>query len=122
MGARIYVGNLPMDIRTRDVEDLFYKYGKIRYLRPLQVAPRHRGRDAMPLKHRVDESELSPDASLADPDRWTPCLTRRAACRDIDLKTPSRPPAFCFVTFEQMRDAEEACRGRGSVPGSRASY
>mmetsp|Transcript_34297 Transcript_34297/g.78217 ORF Transcript_34297/g.78217 Transcript_34297/m.78217 type:complete len:303 (-) Transcript_34297:708-1616(-) len=64
MGARIYVGNLPMDIRTRDVEDLFYKYGKI---------------------------------------------------RDIDLKTPSRPPAFCFVTFEQMRDAEEACRGRDGV-------
>ena len=27
--ARIYIGNLPPDIRTRDVEDLFYKYGKI---------------------------------------------------------------------------------------------
>jgi hypothetical protein len=24
------VGNLPMDIRERDVEDLFYKYGRIR--------------------------------------------------------------------------------------------
>ena len=39
MGARIYVGNLPMDIRTRDVEDLFYKYGKIRYIRPLTYGP-----------------------------------------------------------------------------------
>ena len=26
---KIYVGNLPPDIRERDVEDLFYKYGKI---------------------------------------------------------------------------------------------
>lgn len=28
--SRIYVGNLPPDIRSRDVEDLFYKYGAIR--------------------------------------------------------------------------------------------
>jgi len=82
------------------------------------------------------------------PPHFSLWLTRRAGCRDIDLKTPSRPPAFCFVTFEQMRDAEEACRGRGPlslslalslslslplsrslthththpVPGSRASY
>ena len=28
--ARIYVGNLPMDIRSKDVEDLFWKYGRIR--------------------------------------------------------------------------------------------
>ena len=27
--GRIYVGNLPPDIRARDIEDLFYKYGKI---------------------------------------------------------------------------------------------
>jgi len=27
--SRIYIGNLPPDIRSRDVEDLFYKYGKI---------------------------------------------------------------------------------------------
>lgn len=30
MATRIFVGNLPIDIRTRDVEDLFYKYGRIR--------------------------------------------------------------------------------------------
>ena len=24
------VGNLPLDIRARDIEDLFYKYGRIR--------------------------------------------------------------------------------------------
>ena len=28
--CRIYVGNLPSDIRERELDDLFYKYGKIR--------------------------------------------------------------------------------------------
>ena len=27
--CRIYVGNLPQDCRERDVEDIFYKYGRI---------------------------------------------------------------------------------------------
>ncbi len=27
--CRVYVGNLPPDIRSRDVDDLFHKYGKI---------------------------------------------------------------------------------------------
>jgi RNA recognition motif-containing protein len=27
--CRIYVGNLPEDCRERDVEDIFYKYGRI---------------------------------------------------------------------------------------------
>mmetsp|Transcript_16340 Transcript_16340/g.38941 ORF Transcript_16340/g.38941 Transcript_16340/m.38941 type:complete len:166 (+) Transcript_16340:713-1210(+) len=62
--ARVYVGNLPLDIRTRDIEDLFWKYGRI---------------------------------------------------RDIDLKTPSRPPAFAFVSFENFNDAEDAIRGRDGV-------
>ena len=61
--ARVYVGNLPMDIRTRDVEDLFYKYGRI---------------------------------------------------KDVDLKTPARPPAFAFVSFDRYEDAEDAIRGRGA--------
>lgn len=30
--CRIYVGNLPPDIRSRDIDDLFYKYGKINYI------------------------------------------------------------------------------------------
>jgi len=30
--ARIYIGNLPPDIRTKDIEDLFYKFGKIAYI------------------------------------------------------------------------------------------
>ncbi len=53
---------MQIDIRTKDVEDLFYKYGKI---------------------------------------------------RDIECKTPARPPAFAFVDFERYEDAEDAIRGRG---------
>ncbi len=30
--GRIYVGNLPPDIRTKDIEDLFYKFGKIVFI------------------------------------------------------------------------------------------
>ena len=30
--GRIYVGNLPPDIRSRDIEDLFYKFGKIVFI------------------------------------------------------------------------------------------
>ena len=28
-GSRVYVGNLPMDVREKDLEDVFYKYGRI---------------------------------------------------------------------------------------------
>ncbi len=27
--CKVYVGNLPQDIRVKDLEDVFYKYGKI---------------------------------------------------------------------------------------------
>lgn len=30
--GRVYVGNLPPDIRSRDIEDLFYKFGKITFI------------------------------------------------------------------------------------------
>uniref|UniRef100_A0A1B6FSK3 RRM domain-containing protein n=1 Tax=Cuerna arida TaxID=1464854 RepID=A0A1B6FSK3_9HEMI len=30
--TRIYVGNLPPDIRTKDIEDLFYKFGKVMFV------------------------------------------------------------------------------------------
>lgn len=29
MSRVIFCGNLPVDVRTREIEDLFYKYGKI---------------------------------------------------------------------------------------------
>ncbi|KAJ6677434.1 SERINE/ARGININE RICH SPLICING FACTOR [Salix viminalis] len=57
----IYVGNLPADIRESEIEDLFYKYGRV---------------------------------------------------LDVELKIPPRPPCYCFVEFENARDAEDAIRGR----------
>ena len=30
--TRVYVGNLPPDIRTKDIEDLFYKFGDIAFV------------------------------------------------------------------------------------------
>ncbi|KAL7003779.1 Serine/arginine-rich splicing factor sr34a [Sarracenia purpurea var. burkii] len=57
----IYVGNLPADIKEWEIEDLFYKYGRI---------------------------------------------------LDIELKIPPRPPCYCFVEFDNARDAEDAIRGR----------
>ncbi|XP_054279549.1 serine/arginine-rich splicing factor 1B-like [Macrosteles quadrilineatus] len=30
--CRIYVGNLPPDIRTKDIQDLFYKFGKVSFV------------------------------------------------------------------------------------------
>ncbi|CAH9073829.1 unnamed protein product [Cuscuta epithymum] len=61
LSRTIYVGNLPEDIREREVEDLFYKYGNI---------------------------------------------------VEIELKNPSKPPAYAFVEFEDRYDAEDAIRGR----------
>lgn len=30
--CRVYAGNLPPDVRVKDVEDLFFKYGPIRFV------------------------------------------------------------------------------------------
>lgn len=43
MSSRIvYVGNLPLDIKHRELEDLFYKYGRIRNV-DLKLPPRPPG-------------------------------------------------------------------------------
>ncbi|AQK85219.1 ASF/SF2-like pre-mRNA splicing factor SRP31 [Zea mays] len=41
-GCTIYVGNLPGDIREREVDDLFYKYGRIVEI-DLKIPPRPPG-------------------------------------------------------------------------------
>ena len=33
---------------------------------------------------------------------------------EVDLKTPSRPPAFAFIEFDSSRAAEDAVAGRDS--------
>lgn len=37
---------------------------------------------------------------------------RYGRIRDIDIKSPARPPAFAFISFEDRRDAEDAVYGR----------
>jgi RNA recognition motif-containing protein len=37
---------------------------------------------------------------------------RYGRIEDIDIKTPARPPAFAFVTYEDSRDADDAIRSR----------
>lgn len=37
--------------------------------------------------------------------------SRYGRIREIDLKTPHRPPAFAFITFDDHRDADDAIRG-----------
>ena len=39
-------------------------------------------------------------------------FSRYGKIRDIDLKTPARPPAFAFITFDDYRDAQDAVRYR----------
>lgn len=42
MSRRVFVGNLPQDIRERELEDLFYKYGRIVEI-DLKLPPRPPG-------------------------------------------------------------------------------
>ena len=39
-------------------------------------------------------------------------MRRYGKIREIDLKTPARPPAFAFIAFDDYRDAQDAIRGR----------
>ncbi|RYG64856.1 hypothetical protein EON64_13130 [archaeon] len=39
-------------------------------------------------------------------------ISRYGRIRDIEIKTPARPPAFAFISFDDRRDAEDAIRGR----------
>ncbi len=57
----VYVGNLPLNVTRREIEDLFSKYGRV---------------------------------------------------RNVDLKLPPRPPGFCFIEFDDPRDAQDAVTGR----------
>ncbi|KAL6005764.1 Serine/arginine-rich splicing factor sr34a [Asimina triloba] len=82
----IYVGNLPGDIREREVEDLFYKayLQTLTGLQALRLGASGGGLAASPYGHIVN----------------------------VELKIPPRPPSYCFVEFENARDAEDAIRGR----------
>ncbi len=74
--ARIFVGNLPIDIKEREIEDIFDRQKILLCYLP------------------------EPNA-----------IFRYGKIRDIDIKCPSRPPAFAFITFDHYRDAEDAIAG-----------
>ncbi|OXB79079.1 UNVERIFIED_CONTAM: hypothetical protein H355_005955 [Colinus virginianus] len=62
--CRIYVGNLPPDIRTKDIEDVFYKYGAIR---DIDLKNRRGGppfafvefEDPRIVKRRIEEDQIN---------------------------------------------------------------
>jgi splicing factor, arginine/serine-rich 1 len=41
-------------------------------------------------------------------------ILRYGKVKEIDIKTPPRPPAFAFVTFEDEDDASDAVKGRSN--------
>ena len=87
-GCVIFVGNLPGDVREREVEDLFIKVG---------IGARYRPRCYKCTRlllycYFCRESYVMPC-----------CNVQYGRIRHIDLKTPPRPPAFSFVEFEDPR-------------------
>ncbi|KAG6746563.1 hypothetical protein POTOM_048915 [Populus tomentosa] len=90
----IYVGNLPADIRESEIEDLFYKYGRILDVE-LKIPPR-------PPCYCFVEVKPSPHLILAAYGART--LTHNRGLHHWTC-------VFRFQ-FENARDAEDAIRGR----------
>lgn len=118
----IFIGNLPGDVREREVEDLFYKASaRLLQARTLQYP-------SVPflvstLSEQLTASQL-PTAAGASRHLSGPLLAAVCTCfqslrcfcaqygriRHIDLKVPPRPPAFAFVEFEDPRYVGSGCR------------
>ncbi|KIH56161.1 hypothetical protein ANCDUO_13663 [Ancylostoma duodenale] len=112
--SRVYVGNLPPDVREKDIEDIFAKYGKIRFIDikggrgPLYAFidfddPRM-GRD----DSRVYVGNLPPDVREKDIED---IFAKYGKIRFIDIKG-GRGPLYAFIDFDDPRDADDAVRGR----------
>lgn len=117
----LYVGNLPGDIRERELEDLFYK------VLPSNV-----------LRIQLDFKCLLISCNAWFFSKKIPFKLQYGPIAHIDLKIPPRPPGYAFVEvslkshrmhwnliqylffiryhllsqFEEVRDAEDAIRGR----------
>ncbi len=90
--SRVYVGNLPLDVRERDLEDLFAKASE---------AAR-----AGQCPQRASERWLQPSASVPLGGDSLMCVLFDAPCspqfgryRYIDVKNQGRPPAFAFIEY-----------------------
>ncbi len=101
MTTRVYVGNLPLDIRERELEDIFAKVGGCGCC----VAACGLARAARmgcawgPCSRRGPTPFLTP---------CPPCprgSSQYGRIRSIDIKTPGRPPAFAFIEFGEWPPA-----------------
>lgn len=73
-GRAIFVGNLPIDVREKELDEIFYKV------------------------ENVTEGFQMSWQSYAD---WALCLPLQfGRIRMIDIKKPSRPPGFAFIEFD----------------------
>ena len=109
-GAAIFVGNLPNDIREREVEDLFIKV-KGHSVSQLGIpsawwcalSPSDcSDGSALPSACAEHACPLISWPSKAWAEQFHVCL-QYGRVRSIDLKTPPRPPAFAFVEFDDAR-------------------
>ncbi|KAJ6334489.1 hypothetical protein OIU78_011383, partial [Salix suchowensis] len=111
----LYVGNLPGDIREKEVEDLFYKGFVLSWT--ITYYTYLNGTIKLLLKLN-GEAPSSLDCATGDKMIIGVTKNRDGRCMimgpvaHIDLKIPPRPPGYAFVEFEEARDAEDAIRGR----------
>lgn len=101
--GRIYVGNLPMDVQERDIEDLFFKYGKIRDIELKN------NRGTIPFAFvRFEDPRWVPGLMLS----FSPSLTEdREHGGSISQKSLNRKKVRSNLLFSH-RDAEDAVYGR----------
>ena len=90
MSSRIYIGNLPMDVRERELDDLFYKVVPV--LDTFVVNMQN---------HDVALHLLILRAPLA-------CRHQFGRITDMQIKRPHRPPAFGAWCVGPKRPAEDS--------------
>jgi RNA recognition motif-containing protein len=103
----IYVGNLPNDIKERELQELFEK-----------VSSCHAHGEAAPAAHELSFMHscrrvyriTAFRAACGPGARYHPCCAlvclaapQFGSIRAIDIKIPPRPPPFAFIEFNEAR-------------------